>query len=51
MAADVVAQLVDRFCGGSVEELMVGLVDRQVRKPQELRQQAAKIAARKEKKV
>ncbi|HUE01804.1 MAG TPA: BlaI/MecI/CopY family transcriptional regulator, partial [Bryobacteraceae bacterium] len=51
VAADVVAQLVDRFCGGSVEELMVGLVDRQVRKPQELRQQAAKIAARKEKKV
>jgi predicted transcriptional regulator len=49
VAADVVAQLVDRFCGGSVEELMVGLVDRQVLKPQDLRQLAAKIAAHKEK--
>jgi predicted transcriptional regulator len=50
VAVDVVAQLVDRFCGGSVEELIVGLVDRQVLKPNQLRQLAAKIAARKEKK-
>jgi predicted transcriptional regulator len=49
VAAGVVAQLVDRFCGGSVEELIVGLVDQQVLKPQQLRQLAAKIAARKEK--
>lgn len=48
VAAGVVAQLVDRFCGGSVEELIVGLVDQQVLKPQQLRQLAAKIAARKE---
>jgi BlaI family penicillinase repressor len=51
VAAAVVAQLVDRFCGGSVEELLVGLVDQQVLKPHQLRQLAAKIAARKEKKV
>jgi len=50
VAANVVAQLVDRFCGGSVEELIVGLVDQQVLKPDQLRQLAAKIAARKEKK-
>ena len=50
VAANVVAQLVDRFCGGSVEELIVGLVDRQVLKPHQLRQLAAKIATRKEKK-
>ena len=50
VAAAVVAQVVDRLCGGSVEELMVGLVDQQVLKPQELRELAARIAARKEKK-
>jgi len=43
--------LVDRFCGGSVEELIVGLVDQQVLKPHQLRRLAAKIAARKEKKA
>jgi len=26
VAADAVSQLIDRFCGGSVEELMPGLV-------------------------
>jgi BlaI family transcriptional regulator, penicillinase repressor len=50
VAAGVVAQLVDRFCGGSVEELIVGLVDQQMLKPQQLRDLAAKIAARKEQK-
>lgn len=50
VAAGVVAQLVDRFCKGSVEELIVGLVDQQVLKPDQLRRLAAKIAARKEKK-
>jgi len=48
VAAGAVAQLVDRFCGGSVEELLVGLVDQQVLKPRELQRLAAKIAARKE---
>ena len=50
VAAAAVAQLVERFCGGSVEELIVGLVDQRVLKPQQLRQLAAKIAARKEQK-
>jgi len=30
-------QLIERFCGGSVKELLVGLVDNQVIKPNELR--------------
>lgn len=49
VAAQAVAQLVDRFCGGSVEELIVGLVDNQVLEPKQLQRLAAKIAARKEK--
>ncbi len=43
-------QLIDRFCGGSVKELLVGLVDNQMIKPGELRKLADEIAARKEKK-
>jgi predicted transcriptional regulator len=50
VAAGFVAQLAERFCGGSVEELLVGLVDSQVLKPAQLRKLADKIAARKEKK-
>jgi predicted transcriptional regulator len=42
--------LIDRFCGGSVRELLVGMVDSQMIRPKELRQLAAEIAARKEKK-
>jgi BlaI family penicillinase repressor len=44
-------QLIDRFCGGSVEELLVGLVDNQVLAPKQLQRLAEKIAARKENKV
>jgi len=51
VAAQAVVQLVDRFCGGSVEELIVGLVDNQVLDARRLQQLAAKIAASKEKKV
>jgi len=43
-------QLIDRFCGGSVEELLVGLVDNQVLEPRQLQRLAEKIASRKEKK-
>jgi predicted transcriptional regulator len=43
-------QLIERFCGGSVKELLVGLVDNQMIKPAELRKLADEIAARKEKK-
>jgi BlaI family penicillinase repressor len=49
IAAQAVAQLVERFCGGSVEDLIVGLVDNQVLDPKKLQLLAAKIAARKEK--
>ncbi len=49
VAAQAVQQLIDRFCGGSAEELLVGMVDNQVLKPQQLRQLAEKIASRKEK--
>lgn len=43
-------QLIDRFCGGSVKELLVGLVNNQMIKPRELQKVAEEIAARKEKK-
>ncbi len=43
-------QVIDRFCGGSVKELLVGLVDNQVINPDELRKLAQEIASRKEKK-
>lgn len=50
VAVEAVRQLIDRFCDGSVEELLVGLVDSQVLEPKQLQRLAAKIAARKEKK-
>ena len=49
-AAMVAQHLIDRFCGGSVEELLIGLVDNQVLQPKQLHRLAEKIAARKEKK-
>lgn len=51
VAVEAARQLIDRFCGGSVEELLVGLVDNRVLKPAELQRLAEKIAARKEKKA
>ena len=50
VAVQAAQQLIDRFCGGSVEELLVGLVDGQVLEPGQLQQLAKKIASRKEKK-
>jgi predicted transcriptional regulator len=50
VAVEAARQLIDRFCGGSVEELLVGLVDNRVLKPAELQRLAEKIASRKEKK-
>jgi BlaI family penicillinase repressor len=47
VAASAVRQLIDRFCGGSVEELLVGLVDNQVLEPRQLQRLAEKIASRK----
>jgi len=49
VAVYAVQQLIDRFCSGSVEELLVGLVDNQVLKPKQLQRLAAKIASQKEK--
>jgi predicted transcriptional regulator len=51
VAMEGARQLIDRFCGGSVRELLVGLVDNQMIKPNELRELAEEIASRKEKKV
>src|SRR5580704_17294401 len=48
VAVRAAKQLIDRFCGGSVEELLVGLVDNQVLEPKQLQRLAEKIAARKE---
>jgi len=50
VAVQAAQQLIDRFCGGSVEELLVGLVDNQVLQPKQLQRLAEKIASRKEKK-
>ena len=51
VAVQAALQLIDRFCGGSVEELLVGLMDNQVLEPKQLQRLADKIASRKEKKV
>jgi BlaI family penicillinase repressor len=51
VAVEAARQLIDRFCGGSVEELLVGLVDNQVLDPKQLQRLAEKIAARRESKA
>ena len=51
VAVRAVKNIIDRFCGGSVEELLVGLVDNQVLEPKQLQRLADKIASRKEKKA
>jgi BlaI family transcriptional regulator, penicillinase repressor len=51
VAVQAAKQLIDRFCGGSVEELLVGLVDNQLLEPKQLQRLAEKIASRKEKKA
>lgn len=48
VAVEAAQQLIDRFCGGSVEDFLVGLVDKQVLQPKQLQRLADKIAARKE---
>lgn len=48
VAVAAAQQLIDRFCGGSVEELLVGLVDNQVLEPKQLQRLAEKIALRKD---
>jgi predicted transcriptional regulator len=50
VAARAVKQLIDRFCGGSAEQLMVGMVDNAIVDAKELERLARKIAQRKERK-
>lgn len=45
VAARAVKGVIDRFCGGSLEALLVGLVDRDVVDEKELERLARKIAA------
>jgi BlaI family penicillinase repressor len=47
VAADAVRSIIDRFCHGSVEDLLVGMVDREVVSPEQLRQLAQRIATQK----
>lgn len=47
LAAKTVRQIIDRWCGGSMERLLVGLVDHEVVGREELRELAQKIARRK----
>jgi predicted transcriptional regulator len=49
VAARAVQRIVDRFCGGSVEQLLVGLVDGDVVDGKELERLAKKIAQAKAK--
>jgi len=49
VAARAVGQIVDRFCGGSVEQLLVGMVDNELIDERELERLARRIARRKEK--
>jgi BlaI family transcriptional regulator, penicillinase repressor len=47
LAVAAVQQIIDRFCGGSVEQLIVGMVDRELLDERELRLLAEKLARRK----
>jgi BlaI family transcriptional regulator, penicillinase repressor len=46
VAARAVRQILDRFCGGSLEQLLVGMVDNELVNPAELRDLARKLADR-----
>jgi BlaI family transcriptional regulator, penicillinase repressor len=46
-AAQAVKQIVDRFCGGSVEQLLAGMVDNDVVDRAELERMVRKIASKK----
>jgi predicted transcriptional regulator len=47
VAAKAVRQIIERFCGGSVEQLLVGMVNSRVVDEQELQRMAQRIARRK----
>jgi len=44
VAANAVQNIIDRFCNGSIEEVLVGMVDAEMLDPQMLRTLANKIA-------
>lgn len=46
VAVRAVRQVIDRFCGGSVEQLLVGMVNNEVLDRRELKKIAEKIAQR-----
>ncbi|MBL8293337.1 MAG: BlaI/MecI/CopY family transcriptional regulator [Bryobacterales bacterium] len=50
VAVGAIRQLLDRFCGGSVEQLLVGMVDHEVITPHELTELAQKIKRRRKEK-
>ena len=50
-AASAVKRIVDRLCKGSIEAVLVGMVDAEMLDPEELQQLAAKIAKAKESKT
>jgi BlaI family penicillinase repressor len=47
LAVTAVQQIIDRLCGGSVEQLIVGMVDRELLDERELQRLAEKLARRK----
>jgi predicted transcriptional regulator len=49
VAARAVRQILDRFCGGSLEQLLVGMVENEVVDPAELRDLANKLSKPKRK--
>ncbi len=50
VAARAVRQIIERFCGGSVEQLLVGMVNDDVVGERELERLAQRIARRKDRK-
>jgi predicted transcriptional regulator len=46
LAVAAVQHIIDRLCGGSVEQLIVGMVDRELLNERELRSLAEKVARR-----
>lgn len=46
VAADAVRGIINRFCNGSLEDLLVGMVDGEIVSPQRLEELARRIASR-----
>jgi predicted transcriptional regulator len=49
VAVDAVRSIINRFCQGSVEDLLVGMVDREIVSAEQLRSLAQRIAVKKRK--